>query len=227
MFSRIGCPQFEHISTLVKVFEKLGKSWPDLDNLARHLNYLGEQGILFDPPSSPTGLLLSLLEADSDFQVLKNIEPPIEKLLKEKLQETGIDELVNKPLITPDEFEYLLNNIEPAVVPMFIALQLLVRQISVRLRVIDGMGAYPILSQVVPQMPTQQTEKHEVIDVVIKTLPIPDETTSWEQIIEYRNDADARSKFLALRNWMSEVARAKLTPVEIEEKLEYLIDQYQ
>ena len=34
-------------------------------------------------------------------------------------------------------------------------------------------------------------------------------------------------KFLALRHWMSEVARAELTPAEVEEKLEYLIDQYQ
>jgi hypothetical protein len=50
---------------------------------------------------------------------------------------------------------------------------------------------------------------------------MPDESVPWEQIIEYRSDPDSQSKFLAPRHWMSEVARA-----EVEEKLEYLVDQY-
>jgi hypothetical protein len=72
-----------------------------------------------------------------------------------------------------------------------------------------------------------QSKKTVVIQLALKSLPIPDESTSWEQIIEYRSDPDSRSKFLALRHWMSEVARAELAPAEVEEKLEYLIDQYQ
>jgi hypothetical protein len=31
----------------------------------------------------------------------------------------------------------------------------------------------------------------------------------------------------APRNWVSEIARDELTPAEVEEKLEHLIDQYQ
>jgi len=72
-----------------------------------------------------------------------------------------------------------------------------------------------------------QGRKEDVVKVTLNALPLPDESISWEQIIEYRSDPDSRSKFLALRHWMSEVARAELTPAEVEEKLEYLIDQYQ
>jgi hypothetical protein len=69
--------------------------------------------------------------------------------------------------------------------------------------------------------------KSEVVKIALNALPVPDESTSWEQILEYRSDPDSRGKFLALRHWMSEVARAELTPAEVEEKFEYLIDQYQ
>jgi len=56
---------------------------------------------------------------------------------------------------------------------------------------------------------------------------LPDDSVSWEQIIDYRNDPESLSRFLGLRHWMSEMARAELTAAEVEEKLEYLIDQYQ
>lgn len=66
-----------------------------------------------------------------------------------------------------------------------------------------------------------------VLEVIIPKLPIPSETTSWEEIIEFRSDPDSQSKFLAMRDWMNEVARNKLSKIEIEQKAEYLIDQFQ
>lgn len=75
--------------------------------------------------------------------------------------------------------------------------------------------------------PVVKQGKGNVVQVVLKSIPVPDESVSWEQIIEYRSDSDSQSKFLALRHWISEVARAELTPAETEEKLQYLVDQYQ
>lgn len=68
--------------------------------------------------------------------------------------------------------------------------------------------------------------QHEVVQIVLNALPIPDNSTPWEQVVDYRSDPDSRDKFLDLRNWMSEVSRAKLTPIEIGQKLEYLLSQY-
>ena len=87
--------------------------------------------------------------------------------------------------------------------------------------------AYPVYTVLPDFLQSSPAGKEGVIRIAIKELPVPDDSTSWEQIIEYRSDPDSQSKFLALRHWMSEVARAELTPAEVEEKLEYLIDQYQ
>jgi hypothetical protein len=58
-------------------------------------------------------------------------------------------------------------------------------------------------------------------------LPQPDETVSWEQILEFRNDADSKGKFWGLRTWMSEIAKEQISPAEITEKLEWSLYEYE
>lgn len=70
-------------------------------------------------------------------------------------------------------------------------------------------------------------DRDEVVTIVINNLPIPNESTPWEQITEFRSDSDSRSKFLSLRNWIGDISKHNLTPMEVEQKLEYLMDQYQ
>jgi hypothetical protein len=100
------------------------------------------------------------------------------------------------------------------------------RMFSIELREIDGLDAYPLLSANIPIAADALPTKADVVRIALNSLPSPDESTPWEQIMEYRSDPDSQSKFLALRHWMSEVARAQLSPSELEEKLEYLIEQY-
>lgn len=101
------------------------------------------------------------------------------------------------------------------------------RGFSSMLRHESGMDAYPILSNSIPHIQESLAAKNEVVQIVLNSLPIPDDTTPWEQILEFRSDPDSRNKFLDLRNWMSEVARAELRPNEVVEKLAYLMSQYQ
>ena len=77
---------------------------------------------------------------------------------------------------------------------------------------------HPLMRKYKPSSPTKDT-----LTIVIDALPIPNETTSWEQITEYRTDPNSKGKFLALRHWMNEVAKSNLSPVELEQKLEFLI----
>lgn len=99
------------------------------------------------------------------------------------------------------------------------------RRISIALKKLHCMNAIPIISSnkfsdhVV-------AEKSEVMQIVVSALPVPDDTTPWEHILEFRSDPDSFSKFLALRNWINEVTRNQLTPLEVKQKLEYLMDQY-
>lgn len=71
-----------------------------------------------------------------------------------------------------------------------------------------------------------QGKRHNVIQAVFKELPIPAKDTPWEHIFEFRSDPESYSKFLALRDWVNEISNSEMTTIEIEEKLEYLIDQY-
>lgn len=96
---------------------------------------------------------------------------------------------------------------------------------AIRLRETLDVEACPIFNRVFPiaELPR---DKDSVLRIVLNVLPMPDDSTSWEQIMEFRNDPDSQNKFLDLRNWMREIARAELTPIEMEEKLEYLLSRY-
>jgi hypothetical protein len=100
------------------------------------------------------------------------------------------------------------------------------RRCSTLLRSLENVDAYPILSGL-NSLEAPFVEKRDVIEITLKAIPVPQDSVAWEQIIEYRSDPDTRGKFLALRNWMSEVAREKLSSVEVEDKLEYLMYEYQ
>jgi hypothetical protein len=65
-----------------------------------------------------------------------------------------------------------------------------------------------------------------VLQLVLGTLPIPDASTLWEQIIDFRNDEAARRDCIALRRWMRKVAEANTSPVELREELEFLLNEY-
>jgi hypothetical protein len=67
----------------------------------------------------------------------------------------------------------------------------------------------------------------DLLAMTVGFLPRPDEQTSWQQILDYRSDPDSQAKYLDLRNWMNETVTANLSPTEAEEKLEYLVSQFE
>ena len=225
MFQRIACP---YLGQVVAAFDTIGNiAQPISNQLCAHINYLREQRVIFEDVSSADGAELDVLRFDTEFQNLTTIEEPLAQSLLTAIQNAGLEEILKRQDLTVDEMLPHLDNLPSVIGPLFCALQLIVRKLSIQLKVLNGMDAYPIFSEMFPAIPFPQDRKCEVVDVVIKALPLPDDSVPWEQIIEYRNDPESQSKFLALRIWMSEMARAEITSAEVEEKLEYLIDQYQ
>jgi hypothetical protein len=100
------------------------------------------------------------------------------------------------------------------------------RAVGVQLKKCLRADACPVLFGTLQPSENIHAKKDEVIQIIINALPIPSDSVSWEQILEYRTDSESKSKFLALKNWMTDIGKANLTAIEIEEKLEYLIDQY-
>jgi hypothetical protein len=76
-----------------------------------------------------------------------------------------------------------------------------------------------------PKIPASR--RSEVAKVTINKLPIPDETTSWEQIIDFRSDPDNQLALLRLRRWIRKIASENLSALEIEEELEWLLNEYE
>jgi hypothetical protein len=65
----------------------------------------------------------------------------------------------------------------------------------------------------------------DIITMTLSKIPMPDEGTSLERILDFRNDPESRGYLFGLRSWLGDVARQGLSAKEAEEKLEWLLFQ--
>lgn len=86
--------------------------------------------------------------------------------------------------------------------------------------------AIPIFSSLVDFDAAFHPGNAQVIRVVLSQLPMPSELTSWEDILTFRQDEEAKGTLVALRRWMRKLAREDFSQDEIEAELEYLIHRY-
>ncbi|SDX11964.1 hypothetical protein [Nitrosomonas oligotropha] len=173
--------------------------------LASELTYLQNQEFVFEPQNSEI-----YFPDDPDFNHSLSLERNVMHQVTPHLLKAAI-------LGKEDEVRSLL----------LLTLDATLRTISVGLRQSYKIETCPLLNFDIVSFSEPHGKKTQALEIVLKSLPVPDESTPWEQIFEYRNDPDSHHKFLDLRNWISEVARGELTPSEIEEKIEYLVSQYQ
>jgi len=71
------------------------------------------------------------------------------------------------------------------------------------------------------------SHKSNVTQIVVSKLPLPNNETPWEQIIDYRRDEDHRKNLLNLRRWIRKISTENLSSAEIEEELEWLLNEFQ
>lgn len=227
MFNRIAVQHLTSFLSNKQVFN-------DMSDVIRDLEWLLDSGIVFEPKYEPG--------ADIHLDEYKNAT---ESSLRHAIEITSlvlgvsVDELLEA---CEDEERTSVTGgakeIPPKVMESIVKSEAFIkhtemmsvhslRALSIQLRELHKLDAYPVLPSDIHLVQGREKGKDEVVKVVLHSLPIPDDNTPWEQVIEYRSDPDSQSKFLALRHWMSEVARAELTPDEVELKLERLIDQYQ
>jgi hypothetical protein len=64
------------------------------------------------------------------------------------------------------------------------------------------------------------------VSVVLESLPVPDDSVPWEQIVDFRSDEQTRFHVLALRQWMRKVSTELNDRSLIREELEYLKAAY-
>lgn len=101
------------------------------------------------------------------------------------------------------------------------------RQITLQLRHVLDWDAYAIISADLSWLDqdSRSATQHDVLKISL-SLPVPHQNVEWQHIIEYRNDPDSHNRFRILKNCMSDIARGLLTPEQVEETLEHLINSY-
>jgi hypothetical protein len=92
----------------------------------------------------------------------------------------------------------------------------------------QNVDTVPILRGIALNSPiTSGLNVEAVLKTIVKNLPVPDEDTPWEAITDFRSDPQSRHRYLALRHWAHEVANSRMTGRELEDKLEWLISDYE
>lgn len=85
----------------------------------------------------------------------------------------------------------------------------------------------PIFEEFSTNNPENQGRDYEILTFVLNNLPVIDDSTSWEEIIDFKANDDIKLSFQRLRNWMIDISKTtNLSKMEIEEKYEYLYHEY-
>jgi hypothetical protein len=64
------------------------------------------------------------------------------------------------------------------------------------------------------------------ISVILKQFPVPNDSVSLEELIDFKNDQEAQHKRDALNAWLNRKIRESLSPNELTEELAYLLNDY-
>ena len=216
MFKKIGVLCCEEIPELIAALP---------EEHAAEIQWLIEQGIIFDPR------LLSALK-NKDLQDNETDELITDSIKLTKEYQVKIEQYVSQ-IGESSLWEYGQNTIEENVKLIKLGLtnavfsELFLRPLASHYRNSKKMDVYPLFYTEYPELTQKTSGAEDIIKIAINQLPIPDDSTPWEQIIDFRNDPDTEKKFLGFRVWMNEIARAKLTPIEVEQKLEWLLQEYE
>jgi hypothetical protein len=107
----------------------------------------------------------------------------------------------------------------------------LIRQISADLNISKGLDTVPICRAELPTSISggsavgKVQTAHDVLHIALKALPVPDETSSWEDILSFK--ADVKDKLWTFRMWLHDMSSKPQTAGELGERLDYMVRQYE
>jgi hypothetical protein len=152
------------------------------------------------------------------FFSLSNEEPSTEEESRvynyiEELNKTFVSQMPERP--------WALNDIVPY--DIFYDMAVRIGQYSMLKE--GAKNLYPILLNE-PMYEQASLRTGEVLRLVMNKMPMPDENTSWEQIIDFRTDEDVKMSYLEMINWANNISLSNKTMSMIEEEFAYLYNKY-
>lgn len=213
LFDQIGILQLDEIYQFVSTL----KSYPDStskfsDVLRSELEYLEQNGIIFNLTLSQE---LSAEAANSFFTShSRESDAEVSELLTK---------IMKRQKIETKSFEDLSNRLDSLKERDALILRLLslVMEKTRKASVVTTLPYTEYLSNI------PNSNKSDVAQIIMDKLPLPNDETPWEQIIDYRNDTETQSQLLSLRRWISKISSQNLPPAEIEEEFESLTNDFQ
>lgn len=182
----------------------IDKTHFDFNN--QNIEFLAKEGLLeFETINKPISVSIDTPEAKY-MESVTSEWTDINRLmveLKEKQDKRGVlVELMNKIKELPNSFA---------------------RAICIRLTQ-EGSESFPIF-EAVPNY-TSAGKKEQVLNFFLSKIPTPEDNTSWENILDFKNDANTKNKYNALINWVNKVAKEESNLNEIEDEYNYLYSDY-
>lgn len=188
-----------HLSqALNKLFD--GMFSPLFDDLFNKIETLKSKGIVIDAPSEfgSENTLHAALEL-----VLFDKNPKI-KAFRDKVIEN----------IEKDE------NID------VISRARMARRAAMRLQQVTGWDTVVIDTLDVKQPALLNSGVDSVLSMLMTNMPEPSSETPWEAIVEYRQDADAKRQYAALKHWVNSAISSNKSIKELEDEMVYLQNEY-
>ncbi len=100
------------------------------------------------------------------------------------------------------------------------------RNWAIHQRLSGGSDAAILSSDLAHAHATFPSGRDSVAHVVLKEIPMPDDVTPWEAILDFREDPDARAALERLRRWMASVPTLSTSLRAVEAEVQALIADY-
>lgn len=213
LFDQIG---FLYLDQMLKTLSSF-KSHPDsskntLEPIILELRWLEENGIIFEAKVQEElqeESVIAFLETSSS-QKISEFKNLFDKVLKTQIKEVKSIEDVPETVASLQERDVIT-----------------LRLISIIMEATNKVTAVTTLppNDYLREIPNSQ--KNDVFQIAINKLPLPNNETPWEQLIDYRVDPENQKNLLNLRRWIKKISAENISPIEIEEEIEWLISEFQ
>jgi hypothetical protein len=217
LFDQIGIYKlsnfYENLNESLHLFKKLAPNFPTdkAETIITEMEWLQQNGIVFELKleeelSNPH---LKLFNASSSYKFddAKNLLRKVIEIQTNDLKNVR-NEKLKIELIKEQQFTLL-------------------RLLSIIMETTKGVSAVTTFPYTEYTRELPNSSKSNIAQVVINNLPLPSNETPWEQIIDYRNDAETQKLLLSLRRWIGKISTENSSPLEIEEEIESLIHEFQ
>lgn len=74
---------------------------------------------------------------------------------------------------------------------------------------------------------SREEKKTSVIRLIVNDIPTPDDSFTFNDVLDFRNDNDNRRRYLSLISWINKISKEDLDIEEISDEYHYLMSEFE